>query len=81
MAHPGVNLDLPLGCGPMVYTAGVSVPGNDPDIDLSDQATVDVFLGLADQIAPQVIGRTAGLITHFFDIVNPPPILQRVVVA
>ena len=80
-AHPGVNLDLPLGCGPMVYTAGVSVPGNDPDIDLSDQATVDVFLGLADQIAPQVIGMTAGLITHFFDVVNPPPILQRVAVA
>jgi hypothetical protein len=73
--YPSADLAAPLGCDEFV-----GVPGLDPFIDADDTNETEPFLALTDRIAPQVIGLSAGLIEHFFDIVNYPPYVERVVI-
>lgn len=74
------SLQSVLGCGSLTLPPLPTIPGIDPDIDLNDTAEVNKYYAFTDQIVPQIIGGSAGLIQHFYEIVNYPPILERVAI-
>ncbi len=78
--YPHANLESPLGCGGLTLTIGVTAPGTDPFINEKDAGQCEPYMKLIDKLAPQTIGLCAGLIEHFFDIVNYPPLVERVMI-
>ncbi len=65
-----------LGCGLLPIIP--PVPGCDPDIEPHRQ---DIYLRLTDEVAIQAIRLGAGFLGYFYEIVNHPPYVKRVVVA
>jgi len=56
------------------------VPNADPAIDADDAADTQPFYDLTNELAPEIIVRTAGLLEHFYDVANYPPFLERIMV-
>jgi hypothetical protein len=67
-----------LGCGQLPLLP--PIPGADPDIDMDDTQKVNRYLALTDDVATRAISLGAGLIQHFYQIVNPPPYVERVTI-
>jgi hypothetical protein len=65
-----------LGCGLLPIIP--PVPGCDPDIEPHQQ---DPYLRLTDEVATQAIRLGAGFLGYFYEIVNHPPYVKRLVVA
>jgi hypothetical protein len=74
----GMGLLSPLGCGDFSVALPEVGGGLDPDIDTNDPAQVRPYIDLTKRLVPEIVGMGAGFIEHFFDIVNPPPYVQRV---
>jgi hypothetical protein len=73
----------PLGCGKVEFPlvpSFIAIPGCRPFIHLNDKNQVQKFLDFTDKLIPRLIGESAGLIQHFFEIVNYPPIVEKVVI-
>ncbi len=76
------GLHSPLGMGPMpaIFILGVYAPIIDPDIDVTNDGQTRSYLELTDDVAVPAITMGAGLLEHFYEIVNPPPIVSSVMV-
>lgn len=90
------GLTMPLGLGSVTVSAHVAavigvkkgvgvkpyetIPGLDPDIDITDPDATKPYLDLAREVMGRAIMRSAALLQHFYEIVNPPPYVERVVV-
>jgi hypothetical protein len=76
------GLSSPLGLGhiPAIWILGVYAPLIDPDIDITNEAETRPYLELTDEVAVPAITMGAGLLEHFYEIVNPPPIVSSVMV-
>jgi len=72
------SLTSALGCDTLLLVP--PIPGADPGIDVGDKADVAKYVGLTNEIVPQVIALSAGMAEHFVEIVNHPPIAERVAV-
>jgi hypothetical protein len=57
------------------------VPGIKPNIDSDDPKQTEPYLKLADSVIVMGTNRCAGLLQHFYDIVNYPPYVESVIVA
>jgi len=75
-----LGLGSPLGLGRLAVPPHVLVPGLNPDIQSDDPDSYLPFYNLTDALHPKIIGMTAGFIQHFYEIVNHPPYLKRIVV-
>lgn len=72
------NLRSPLGCGDMsLLPCG---DGLDPDIESDDPEQTKPYINLTIDLLPSIIGYTAGMIQHFYEIVNHPPFVERVTI-
>lgn len=71
--YPNANLEVPLGCDEFTGIAGL-----DPFIHSDDPTEVQPFLELTDRVVPDAVKLSAGLIQHFYDVVNYPPYVKRV---
>jgi hypothetical protein len=74
-----MGLKSVLGCG-MLVIPPVGVPGADPDIQSNDPSAVKPYFDLTDKLVPEIVGSSAGLTEHFYEIVNYPPIAERVAI-
>lgn len=78
------NITSPLGCGkvtfPPILPSSIGFPGCRPFIHVDNQEQVGRFVELTNKIVPRIIGTAAGLIQHFYDIVNYPPYVERVAI-
>ena len=77
------DITSPLGCGDVTFPmvpSFVAIPGARPFIHVGDQEQVGRFVDITDKIVPRIIGTAAGLIQHFYDIVNYPPYAERVAI-
>jgi hypothetical protein len=74
------NLDLEsaLGCGSLMLVP--PIPGADPDIDSNNASETKPYYDLTAALVPEIVSAGAGLIEHFYDIVNYPPIVQRLAI-
>ncbi|MCB0615320.1 MAG: hypothetical protein KDC75_18510, partial [Phaeodactylibacter sp.] len=70
-----------VGCKTLSIAPFVEVPGLDPDIDTTNTSETKPYFDLTNQLAVEIIRTNAGLIQHFFEIVNYPPFLQRLAIA
>jgi hypothetical protein len=73
------GLSQPLGLGGHPATAIVDYPV-DPYIHESNASETRPFLELTDAVAVPIITRSAGLMKHFLDIVNPPPYVSALTI-
>jgi hypothetical protein len=73
------GLKYPLGLESFLAVA-YQIPGIDPDIKRGSKAA-NAFLELADEVIPKAMNRSAGLLQHFYEIVNFPPYVKAVTVA
>lgn len=71
------GLDSALGCETLVLIP--PIPDADPAIDTTT-ADPAPHLALTKVLVPKIVGLSAGLMRHFYDIVNHPPILERLTV-
>jgi hypothetical protein len=76
------GLASPLGCEDLLFfipniPPPIPVPGTGPAIDSESDAACEPYFNLTTELVPSITSLTAGLICHFFDIVNPPPMLER----
>lgn len=69
------GLDTPLGLDPVLGFQGIN-----PNIDTKDNAQVNTYEKFTDEIIPPIVGYTAGFMKNFYEIVNQPPFVERVVV-
>ncbi|MEO0248035.1 MAG: hypothetical protein ABIN58_00560 [candidate division WOR-3 bacterium] len=78
-----LNLDAPLGMQliPIIYLGAPYAAPIDPEIDSDDPGETAPYYELTDFVVPQAIGMGAGLIQHFFEIVNPPPYIEEIVIS
>jgi hypothetical protein len=78
------NITSPLGCKkvtfPPILPSSIGFPGCRPFIHVGDKKQVARFVELTNNIVPRIIGTAAGLIQHFYDIVNYPPYVERVAI-
>ncbi|MCB9420975.1 MAG: hypothetical protein H6667_14330 [Ardenticatenaceae bacterium] len=61
-----------------------TIPGVDPDIELGNPVGTGEdkpYLELADKVIVKAINRSAGLLQHFYEIVNFPPYIKSVTIA
>lgn len=72
------NLSFPLGLGKIPFPPYIFVPGLDPDIKYPGEEKP--FLELADKVIAKATNMSAGLLQHFYEVVNHPPYVQEVVV-
>lgn len=73
------NLESPLGCGTLFLPPLPPVPGLNPDIE-PGSGEASEYEKLTDAIVPHIIGWSAGLMQHFYEIVNYPPYVERVAI-
>lgn len=73
-----LNLKSALGCGWLKMIP--PIPYADPDIQSDDSKETKHYYELTKKIVPQIIGLSAGLIQHFYEIVNYPPYVERVAI-
>lgn len=71
------QLKSPLGCSDFTTSCGVMIPGWVPNIGDTPQAK-RAYLELTDKLVSHCVGSVAGLLEHFYEIVNHPPFLERV---
>ena len=71
-----LGLDYALGCGTLLLVP--PIPNADPSIDSEDEGECKPYYDLTEAIVPEIISMSAGLLTHFYDIVNYPPFLEQV---
>lgn len=71
------GLSSALGCDTLILIP--PIPGADPAIDTTTDEPA-AYADLTNALVPEVVGMTAGLIQHFFEVVNHPPILERLTV-
>jgi hypothetical protein len=71
-----LGLDYALGCDTLLLIP--PIPNADPSIDSTNQAECQPYFDLTNAIVPEIIGMSAGLLAHFYDIVNYPPFLEQV---
>ncbi len=69
-----------LGCSSLTVGPFPTVPNINPDIDSKNPKETKPYLDLTKKLIPKIIGYGAGLIQHFHQIVNPPPIVQRLAI-
>jgi hypothetical protein len=69
-------IDIAKGGGIVPYE---TIPGVDPDIDITDPKEVAPYIQLAQKVVSMAIMRSAALLQLFYEIVNPPPIVERIV--
>jgi hypothetical protein len=77
------DITSPLGCGDVTFPlvpSFIAIPGARPFIHVDSKKQVDRFVELTNKIVPRIIGTAAGLIQHFYDIVNYPPYVERVAI-
>jgi hypothetical protein len=72
------GLKSALGCSALKYFP--LIPDCDPDINSNDGNQCLPYITLTNEVAPRIIGYSAGLIQYFYEIVNHPPFVQRVVI-
>jgi hypothetical protein len=75
-AASSLKSESPLGCGPLPLFP--FIPGLDPNIDSTDPKQTAPYFALTDELVPQIIASGAGLMEHFYNIVNPPPYVEKV---
>ena len=73
------NKALPLGLEYIDLTPFNLVPGLNPEIELGSHEEAE-FLELADDVISKGTNFCAGLLQHFFEVVNHPPYVQEVVI-
>lgn len=73
-----MHLESPLGCGWLKLVP--PVPGADPDIQSDNENESKPYMILTDELATKVIGYSAGMIQYFYEIVNYPPFVERIVI-
>lgn len=56
------------------------IPASKPNIDLTDTRLVERYLSLIDDLSKEAICLGAGLLEYFYEIVNPPPYVSRVII-
>jgi hypothetical protein len=67
-----------LGCGTLDIPP--KIPAADPDIDKNNPREKNRYLELADYVASEAVCLGAGLLEYFYEIVNHPPYVKRIVV-
>jgi len=55
-----------------------TIPGLRPKIDTSNPNSYKPYIELAQEVINKAILRSASMLIHFLDIINPPPIVQSV---
>ncbi|EFK10364.1 conserved hypothetical protein [delta proteobacterium NaphS2] len=78
-AHTESGLESGLGCG-WLELIPLPVPNADPDIDSEDDDKTAPYFELTDNVAVNTISACAGFLQEFWEIVNRPPIVERVAV-
>ncbi|MBN1346409.1 MAG: hypothetical protein JXQ73_27220 [Phycisphaerae bacterium] len=74
------TLDCPLGLGRISLPPHGLIPGLDPEIDINDEGECQKYYDLTKSIVPHIVGLSAGLVQHFLEIVNHPPIVERLAI-
>ena len=77
-AHTDSGLESALGCGWLALLP--PIPNADPDIDSEDDTETAPYLALTDRVAVNTISTCAGFLQEFCEIINRPPIVERVAV-
>jgi hypothetical protein len=67
-----------LGCSTLLIPP--EIPAGDPDIDTNNEEEKNRYLALADHVASGAVCLGAGFLEYFYEVVNHPPYVQRVVV-
>jgi hypothetical protein len=72
-----LDLDSALGCGTL-FVPPVPIPNANPDIQSDDPSETEPYYQLTDKVVTKIVTASAGFLEYFFDIVNYPPIVERV---
>jgi len=67
-----------LGCGTLFIPP--EIPAADPNIDFTNRIQKERYLRLADDLATAAVCLGAGFMEYFYEVVNHPPYVRRVVV-
>ena len=71
------GLSNPVGCSSLTVSIGLSIDAANPAIDRYSQSDTLNYLKYSDDVLPRIIESSAGLIQHFYQIVNYPPFVER----
>lgn len=72
------GVSCPLGCGLLALIP--PVPGADPNIQSNNATKTKPFYQMTNTIVPDIVCNSAGLMEHFYEIVNHPPFVERLAI-